>query len=191
MSRTVRLQQVLSRIEGPAMPEVDQLAEIPLDELERQLAALGVDVGGEVDELLEAVGARAGSRPLETLRADDLAVMSVEEVEQRLRAEGVDVAQYLARALSLIRPQPVTTADSPSRAWRRGPTHLAGQDAPPGRAPRPRRRMPRALAASIVAVSVAGVVFTLVHQQGLVDRSASTETALVGPDRRPASGGGR
>ena len=167
-----RLDEVLARIDAEPMADADALAQMPLAELERQLAELGVDVDKQLAELLDQVGSAKVGPPDEQWVAD-LDSLSVQQVEHRLEGEGVDVGEWLARAGQLI-------GSAHHRADSMAVDASATVD--PGRTPvavprpvsqrRParagaRRRVPQALAASIAIVALGGVTFSLLHKYAL------------------------
>jgi len=178
------LDEVLARIHAQPVADASALADIPLDELERQLAALGVDLDADVDALLELIeeGAPHGMRGgLDALSAARIESMPLPEVETRLRAEGVDVEQWLSRAQSLVRGDARRAPGEPGEAPRGAP---AGAPAAAQRRPRPRRRVPRALAASVIAATVAGVALTVIHEQG-VPGSGGRAAGDAAPESAP------
>ncbi len=187
--RTVTLGEVLARIDAVPIPSADALAEIPLDELERQLRALGVDVDGDLDALLSAAGADGTSpggvvQDLAAMSAADLAGLSLGQVEACLDAEGVDVREWLSRAESLIRGRARVT-DGRTQGGRRT---LPGADPAPARRPRP-RRVPRALAATLAAVALGVVSFALIDEQGLMAPQGVQDEPVTpaGPEPDPTA----
>lgn len=157
----VTLEQVLAQVNAPPIPDAEDLLNLSLDELEGQLQELGVDVSSDLEELAAVASEGTGTpgpASLDDLDARDLDRLTLPEVEDRLRRDGVDVDGYLARAESLIR----APSSNPARGTA-ARSSSAGQ-MKPARAGRRPRRVPRALAASLAAVAVAGITYTLVRE---------------------------
>ena len=183
------IEEVLELIDAQPIPDADELARMSVSEIERQLADSGVDMDAELSELFGQVESPP-MQALANLSVSDVEQLSITEVERRLEAEGVDVRAWLSRAETLIRnararaPMDEARAGS-ARAPSRGLRGAASRSALPRSSGRQRRRMPQALAASIVMVVIASVTFSMLDEPELNDRAPdlSEATLALAPDK--------
>ena len=96
------LQQVLALIDAEPIPDADALARMPIEAIESQLEALGVDAAEQLEALLTVSVNREVVR-LGELDEARLGALKLEQVEYLLQQQGVDVQQWLSRSEDLVR----------------------------------------------------------------------------------------
>jgi hypothetical protein len=179
------IEEVLERIDAQPIRGADELAQMSVSEIERQLANLGVDTDAELGALLAQVESPP-MEPLVNLSVSDVEQLNIAQVERRLDAQGVDVRAWLSRAETLIRNAQVQAPVDESLASSvkaplhglRGGAHRPAWSRSSGRQ---RRRVPQALAASIVMGAIAGVTLSILDEPELDARAPRFSAKALAP----------